>query len=47
MFYLFSSQPIFTMSAQQNQLHTVTEEQFVRFKQGFVTSDEVKTNVRL
>ncbi|KAM4727569.1 piezo-type mechanosensitive ion channel component 2 isoform 2-T2 [Anableps anableps] len=40
-------QPIFTMSAQQKQLHTVKEDDFVKFKKGFVTSDEAKTNIAM
>uniref|UniRef100_M3ZFC3 Piezo type mechanosensitive ion channel component 2 n=1 Tax=Xiphophorus maculatus TaxID=8083 RepID=M3ZFC3_XIPMA len=34
-------QPIFTMSAQQKQLHSVKEDDFVGFKTKFVTTDEM------
>ncbi|MED6293425.1 hypothetical protein CHARACLAT_010484 [Characodon lateralis] len=40
-------QPIFTMSAQQQQLRSVQENEFVNFTKTFVTSDESKTNMAL
>ncbi|XP_007564241.1 piezo-type mechanosensitive ion channel component 2 isoform X6 [Poecilia formosa] len=38
-------QPIFTMSAQQKQLHSVKEADFVEFKRKFLSLDEAKTNM--
>ncbi|XP_021176545.2 piezo-type mechanosensitive ion channel component 2 isoform X3 [Fundulus heteroclitus] len=40
-------QPIFTMSAQQQQLHIVEDKQFEYFKKAFITTDESKTNMAL